>query len=182
MGCDVHIRKSLYAECRVVSGTATFQEVLELMVKELTASAPSAMKTKWFAPTDGTPNFRYAEVLFQPRFQQQNPRRLFQSDMEWDDFFRKNMCVDACCSAELTATSPSAMKINVVAPRTMSSALLLPKFNELLLLTRPTLPCAGSVRGGSHTARSGQEPYTPGGTDVVLRVGGIPRKTVGPTL
>ena len=28
-------------------------------------------------------------------FQQQNPRRLFQSDMECDDLIRKNMCVDA---------------------------------------------------------------------------------------
>ena len=35
---------------------------------------------------------------------------------------------------------------------------------------------------GSHTARSGQEPHTPGGTKCVLRVGGEPRKTAGPTL
>ena len=35
---------------------------------------------------------------------------------------------------------------------------------------------------GSHTARSGQEPHTPGGTKSVLRVGGKPRKTAGLTL
>ena len=34
----------------------------------------------------------------------------------------------------------------------------------------------------SHTARSGHEPHTPGGTKCVLRVGGEPGKTAGPTL
>ena len=41
--------------------------------------------------------------------------------------------------------------------------------------------CAQENRG-SHTARSGQVPHTPGGTKCVLRVGGDPRKTAGPTL
>ena len=49
----------------------------------------------------------------------------------------------------------------------------------------------GSVRGGlavspgkppSHTARSGQEPHTPGGPKRVLRVGGEPRKPRSHTL
>ena len=47
---DVCIRKNLYAECRVVS--AMFQEVVERMTKELTASAPSGMKIKVVAPPD----------------------------------------------------------------------------------------------------------------------------------
>ena len=34
----------------------------------------------------------------------------------------------------------------------------------------------------SHTARSGQEPCTSGGSKSVLRVGGEPGKTAGPTL
>ena len=42
----VDIRKKLYAECRAVSGTATFQEVFDRVTKERTASAPSAMKIK----------------------------------------------------------------------------------------------------------------------------------------
>ena len=35
---------------------------------------------------------------------------------------------------------------------------------------------------GSHTAKSGQGPLTAGGTKSVLRVGGEPRETAGPTL
>ena len=52
MECDVNIRKKLFAECRVVSGTSTFQEAFERMTKELTASASSAMKIKVVAPPD----------------------------------------------------------------------------------------------------------------------------------
>ena len=82
--------------------------------------------------------------LFQPCFEQQNPRRLLQSDMGCDDFIRKNMCVDAPCrSTELTAASPSAMKINV-----------LTEVQRAPPVDAPIASVCGSVRGGSHTART----------------------------
>ena len=50
---------------------------------------------------------------------------------------------------------------------------------------RASCGCILGLRGrccGSHTARSGQEPHTPGGTKNALWVRGEPRKTAGPTL
>ena len=142
MDCDVYVRKS-YAECRLVRGTAMFQEVFERMTKELTASAPSAMKTKWFAPTDGTitagtKRFRFAEVLFQPCVQQ--PTILS----------ARTSASMSCRSAELTAASPSAMKINVPA-----------EVQQAPPVDAPNASVCGSVRGGSHTVRSGRKPHTP---------------------
>ena len=46
MDCDVYVRKNLYANVVLSCGTYMFQEVLERMTQELTASAPSAMKIK----------------------------------------------------------------------------------------------------------------------------------------
>ena len=72
-----------------------------------------------------------------------------------------------CRSAELTAASPSAMKINVVAPWTMSSALLQAEVQRAPPVDAPNTSVCGSGRGGYHTARSGQKPCAPGGTKFV---------------
>ena len=46
MECDVFIRMSLYVDVVLSSGTNMFPEVCERMTRELTASAPSAVKIK----------------------------------------------------------------------------------------------------------------------------------------
>ena len=60
MDFDVYIRKNLYANVVLSSGTTMFPEAFERMTKELMASAPSARKIKVVAPPDD-------KVLSQPR-------------------------------------------------------------------------------------------------------------------
>ena len=93
-------------------------------------------------------------------FQQQNPRRLFQSDMECDDLISKNMCVDAMSPSgtdggisisDEDQCGCSLDSVVSVAPAEVQRA---PPVDA------PNASVCGSVRGGSHTARSGQEPYT----------------------
>ena len=59
MECDFDMRKKLYAECRVVGGTAMCQEAFERMTKKLTSSASSTMKFKVVAPPDGISSWRH---------------------------------------------------------------------------------------------------------------------------
>ena len=60
---DVDIRKKLCASCRVVSGTATFQEASERVTKKLTASVPSTIKIKVVCPPHGISSWRHTLPL-----------------------------------------------------------------------------------------------------------------------
>ena len=68
------MRKFLYANVVMSSGTHMFPEAREHVTKELTASASSAMKIKVVAPTDNinltvcARRFRCAEGLLPPKF------------------------------------------------------------------------------------------------------------------
>lgn len=69
---DAYIRKNMYANAVVSSGTYMFHEVDARMTKELMASAPSASKIKVGAPHYGNiitvcaKRFFCSEVLFLP--------------------------------------------------------------------------------------------------------------------
>jgi len=52
MKCCVNIRKNLYANVVLSSGTNMFQGMVERMTNELTALAPSTMKAKVVAPPE----------------------------------------------------------------------------------------------------------------------------------
>ena len=52
MKIDVYIRKELYANVVLSSGTTMFQEIVERMTKELTALAPPTMMIKMVAPPE----------------------------------------------------------------------------------------------------------------------------------
>ena len=54
MKCDVNIRKNLYVNVVLSSGTTMFQRMW-VMTKELTALTPSTMNVKVVAPPDCTP-------------------------------------------------------------------------------------------------------------------------------
>ena len=68
--CDVYIRKNLYVNVVLSSGTTMSREIVERMTNELTMLAPSTMKTYEFPDgnnsTVGAERFRCVEVLFQP--------------------------------------------------------------------------------------------------------------------
>ena len=52
MKCDVDIRKHLYANVVLSAGNTMFAGIGERMTKELTALAPSSMKSKVAAPPE----------------------------------------------------------------------------------------------------------------------------------
>ena len=71
--CDFDIRKNLYVNVVLSSGTTMFQEIGEHMTNELTTLATSTMKIKYEFPdgnisTVGAERFRCVEVLSQPSF------------------------------------------------------------------------------------------------------------------
>ena len=74
MQSDFYVRKNLCVNVVLSSGTNVILEVFGRMTKELTASAPKAMKTKVVVPPDdithtvGAKTLRCAEVLFQQSF------------------------------------------------------------------------------------------------------------------
>jgi len=52
MGCDIDIRKDLYANIVLSGGTTMYPGIAERLTKEITALAPSAMKIKVVAPPE----------------------------------------------------------------------------------------------------------------------------------
>ena len=52
MKCDVDIRKDLYANTVLSSGTTMYLGIADGMQKEITALAPSMMKIKIIAPSE----------------------------------------------------------------------------------------------------------------------------------
>ena len=47
MKCDVDIHKEVYANAVPSGGTAIFQGIVERMTNELTALAPSTLRSRW---------------------------------------------------------------------------------------------------------------------------------------
>ena len=81
MKCEVYIRKDLNANVVPSGGTAIFQGIVECVTNELTALAPSTMRSRWLHRFDivhnlpdrniitvGAERFLYVEVLFQLNF------------------------------------------------------------------------------------------------------------------
>jgi actin-related protein len=52
MKCDIDMRKDLYANIVLSSGTTMFQGIAERMQKEISLLAPSTMKIKIIAPPE----------------------------------------------------------------------------------------------------------------------------------
>jgi actin-related protein len=52
MKCDIDMRKDLYANTVLSSGTTIFQGIAERMQKEISLLAPSTMKIKIIAPPE----------------------------------------------------------------------------------------------------------------------------------
>jgi len=52
MGCDVDVRREMYANIILSGGTTMFEGIGERMNKEITALAPATMKIKVLAPPE----------------------------------------------------------------------------------------------------------------------------------
>jgi len=112
--CQVYIRKDLYDNVVLSSGTTIFQGMFERMTNVLTALAPSTMRSRllllfsmeWridlvYELPDGkhhhchAEHFRCVEVLFQPSFIRRRSQRIhdtsFRSNMKRDVYIRKEL-------------------------------------------------------------------------------------------
>ena len=195
--CEAYIRKILCAECRVVERTT----------KELTASAPSGMKSKVVAPPDniltvGAKRFRCVEVLYFPKTSELPDGT--RSSLRAQTLPRRGSVVPAQtnelpdCSVFTVGAERRRMRkcrfINFAMVQEAEGGLAVskkkprvPYFEERpgAAHSRRDQVCVAGWAGSagnrlSLTARSGQEPHTPGGTKCVLRAGRGAQETACP--
>ena len=120
MKCDVYIRKDLYNNVVLSGGTTISHRMFERMTNELTALAPSTMRSRWLLrfgmhwriylvyelpdrniTTVGIERFRCVEMFFQPSFtgdkSQRSPRHLFPEQHETRHL--RSCTLMSCCQA-----------------------------------------------------------------------------------
>ena len=93
MKCDVNIRKNLHANVVLSSGTNKFQGMVECITNDLTARAPSTMRSRWLLHLTETSSLLALNV---PSFDDKEACRIydtsFQSNIECDVYTCKESC------------------------------------------------------------------------------------------